>query len=69
MTKSEFHAHVSRDDRGYLVTIDEIDYVNFRVSEKNQISSEVNRWINELEELDPSDIEVSYIWEKSAHSA
>jgi len=69
MERSKFHAHVSRKDDGFMIKIEEIDYVDFVVSEKNMIETEVKRWIHELEEVELSVIEVSYIWEKSAQSA
>ena len=69
MTRNEFHAHVSQSDEGFTIKIEEIEYVNFLVSEKDLIDTEIKRWINELEELELSDIIVSYIWENSAQSA
>ena len=69
MDRSKFHAHVSRNDDGFMIKIEEIEYVDFVVSEKNMIETEIKRWINELEDVDLSAIDVSYIWEQSAQSA
>lgn len=69
METTKFHARVSMKNGAFSVVIEEIDYVDFLVTDKDLIDSEVKRWINELEELAPSDFEVNYIWEKSAQSA